>query len=229
MTRRSLWILLILVEAAYVTLSTWASVTFRHDPWTGEWIRSGGRAVSLAVYVILTRRWSIPPAPKTSGRRIWLWLGLLSILTYPLLLRQSDAAGWVAVFWFVSSFLVGFREEYFYRRLVQNELETRWGRGAAILTTSVFFTAYHVYFFVFGYWMGVAEVFLFALAIGLVYSATRSLVLVALFHGLYDALFVVAPNLIPLPYQWGLVLLALGVAFAFWGTRLPSASSSYRS
>jgi membrane protease YdiL (CAAX protease family) len=217
-TKRRLWTVLILLEFAYVGVSTWASLTFRQDPTTGELIRTAARLVSLGVYWALTRHLAQSAAPKrtSASRELLLWLGLAALLAYPLFWGKDTLTGWTAVLWFWSSFVVGFREEYFYRRLVQNELESRLGLLRAVLITTALFTGYHVYYFLWGYWWAVSEVVLFSLAIGTIYAATRSFLLVALFHGLYDAVPLITP------FSWnvgpglGLGCLAIGIALAVW-------------
>ncbi|MFB6111771.1 MAG: lysostaphin resistance A-like protein [Halobacteriaceae archaeon] len=136
---------------------------------------------------------------------LWGGLGFLalvgvsvavSILNIPTashgLAEQARAAG-IQVLWLlvpVSLLVVGPAEELVYRNLVQKTLSIGFGAGPAIFAASLVFALAHLPAYAGSggtALMGsLGAVFLLSLVLGGVYAKTRSLLTVALLHGLYD-------------------------------------------
>jgi len=107
----------------------------------------------------------------------------------------------------LTSIAVALKEEVAFRALIQNLLAQRFGNLAAIILSTIMFTAYHIgaiplVLFAYG------QVVIAGLLLGVVYARTQNLWLVVWLHTLYDALWSVTPVLSPpLPYIVGLVVL----------------------
>jgi len=214
-----MWPLLLTVEALYILASTVCSLAFRNSPWEGEIARTIARWITLIAYVPIflihfrkPRRVGELSSPRTL---VLVTLSMATMLLLPVLFQRSNFTGPLQGLWFAASFVVGFREEIFYRGIVQQTLVARYGLTRSLLITAVLFTAYHVSYFIFGWWPSLIEVFLFSLAVGVIYWKTKSIVLVALFHGVYDAVPFLTPwNWLGVPESWGLLFLVTGVIFA---------------
>jgi len=232
---RVVWLVLVLTELVYVAISTWASIRFHFQPMVGEIVRCLARTLSLVVCIVLGRFIAIPQ--RQDLRRFGTQLPFLAgaivlMLLFPLLLQKQNFTGLLQALWFSSSFLVGFREEFFYRRLVQSSMEKKIGLSLGILVTSVIFAFYHVYFFVYGSWAGFAQVFLWSVTIGLIWYITRNFILIALVHGVYDAIPYATPVRLPFAYSWGLalltgaVILVVTAALRLWKQSNPTPRST---
>ncbi len=204
--------LLITLEIIYVIFSTAFSLIYCNNLFNGEINRSIIRFISLIIYLYFFK--TINKNNSKSHINItnvlFISLSLVLLMLYPLLFQKSNFSGLLSFIWFASSFIVGFREEIFYRGFVQYNINKSKGIILSIILTSLIFTLYHVIFFIWGQWITLVQIFIWSLVIGIIYYKTKSIVFVSLIHGVYDAIPFVTPfTQIKLPNLYGLLFLVL--------------------
>lgn len=214
MTMKSRIVVAGAIEYFYVVVRNYLS-GIGLSPIAGEVLLTLLRLIVAVVYWLMFRNFvrRVKPnvAPITQGLFVLGWLVVLT----EIVLKANPHPGILvterAVF-IVTSFVVGWREELFYRGVLQNFFDRKWGPAVGILVSNTLFVLYHVGTapFVFS---SITQWFLLGLVSALIYMATRSLSVVALEHGIYDALFFGGPY-IRSPIGFGsaafLELLALG-------------------
>jgi membrane protease YdiL (CAAX protease family) len=169
-----------------------------------------------------------------------LTIAVLLMLIGPLLMPHPQLRPMAAGFFAVSGVIVGLKEEVLFRAILQPLLQRRLGTLAAVVSTSIIFTAWH----------GGAipltpevagEIFLASVVLGLLYAASGSLLLVVSLHTAYDALYVLIPGatqgarqywmLLPLAAAVGALLLRGGRAAGaprIHGVQAPATTASER-
>lgn len=179
------------------------------------------RLGSLVLLWRLLRNYPTPKPQKTS----LLTTGLIACLSFatPFLCGDlSDPVNFAHVF-AATSIVVGFREEFFYRGILQHFLRTRFRLPLTLLISNLLFLFYHY---------GVQSftpanmlmLFFAGTVFGLVYELTGSLVLVAVLHGAYDIVWAYSPYLAhPLSgYVGALGLLFTAIVLAATGRKVGS-------
>jgi len=175
--------------------------------WLNEELRwTALRAVSaIALLFILffrTRTSARPRAIKTLDVAL-----VLALLAVPFFTGDNRLPRDMAHVFALTSFVIGLREELFYRGILQTALRQRFGIVPVLLLSNVAFLFFH--------WgvqpfnpVNMAFLFLSGLTFGLLYHATGSLLLVAAAHALYDAVFCYTPLLkTPMPAAHALWML----------------------
>lgn len=206
--------LLVIFEIIYVLFSTAFSLIYRNDLFNGEINRSIIRLISLLIYLYFfkTINKDNSKAHISIINVVFITLSLILLMLFPLLFQNSSFTGLLNFIWFASSFIVGFREEIFYRGFIQYSLSKSKSIIASILLTSLIFTSYHVIFLIWGQWFTLVQIFIWSLIIGIIYYKTKSIVFVSLIHGVYDAIPFVTPfNQSKLSYLHGLIILVLAL------------------
>ena len=79
------------------------------------------------------------PSPRSTVRPSFV-MGLLLLLSVPVLIGQVELASHVAILFAVTSIAVAVKEEFLFRGIVQNLLLEKLGSVNAILLTSAIFT-----------------------------------------------------------------------------------------
>jgi membrane protease YdiL (CAAX protease family) len=109
----------------------------------------------------------------------------------------------------VTSLAVGVREELAYRGVLQTLLTGKFGFWTALILSNIVFVVYHYGAQPLTIW-NVFQLFSFGCVLGVVFYLTQSLVLVAVLHALYDAIYCYTPLLSnPLSLWVGAVLLSI--------------------
>ena len=149
-----------------------------------------------------------------------LVMGLLLLLSIPVLVGQYELARHVAILFALTSIPVAVKEEFLFRGIVQNLLLEKLGSVKATLLTSVIFTLWHVGVWSPTFWT-FGQIFLVSVLLGLVYVGSRSIMVVIVIHAVYDALFSFTPLMpTPLDANWGFIPLFGSVAFViYWAFR----------
>lgn len=172
------------------------------------------RLLSLAFLFWLLR--SAPPTVPPARRDFpAAGLGLLLLLA-PVLVADIGATPQVAFVFALTSLAVGFREELFYRGVLQRWLRERLGLLSSIAISNFVFLLYH--------WgvqpftpANIVSMFFTGCALGLLYEATGSLIFVGLLHALYDAVWMYSPFLpAPLPESAGAAVAVLVTGLLAW-------------
>ena len=183
------------------------------------------RLLSLAFLFGLIRS-AAPSASPTSRDLPAACLGL-PILLAPVLVADIGAAPEIALVFALTSVAVGFREELFYRGVLQRWLRERLGPLPTIAISNLVFLFYH--------WgvqpftpANIVSMFFTGCVLGLLYEATGSLLFVGLLHALYDAIWMYSPFLpAPLPESVGAAVAVLVTGLLAWrivATRRPASA-----
>lgn len=218
MTLTGRLLLLLLIEVLFFVLTR---VILHYLHWSSieaELLRTGLRLTSVLVYLYLFRSLILaPPWHTQSLRSPLLLLGVGAFMSVPPLFGAYSLPDGMALLFAVTSLPVALKEELLFRGILQQLLGRRLAPWAAILLTSILFTAWHLGALKFSPWtflqIGLASVIL-----GLVYARTGSLLAVIVLHAVYDALFAYTPVLpMIMPHQWiGVPLLLSVVLLLCW-------------
>ncbi len=197
-----------LVELTYaVTTRVWLPQYY--DGISLELLTTAGRLISLLVFFLLFRQliFSRQPHLHHALHPLAVCAVVLLLLT-PVLVRHYALPSLTTQLVFaVTSVAVAFKEEFLYRGILQNILESRLGVLQAIIFSNVMFTLYHYGAQPFTAW-NLTEIFSAGCILGLLYAATGSLMLAIAIHALNDAVWSFTPILTsPLPRPLGSVLL----------------------
>ena len=213
-----MWIILIIIELLYISFSTFFSLKYCNDLLKGELLRTFVRSISLIIYLYIYNRKKIHQTNKinNSKDKIVIFLSVILIMLFPLLFQKAGFTGPLQLIWILSSFIVGFREELFYRGLLQNRLSTKYSIVTTLIITSMIFTSYHVIYFIWGQWITLIQVFIWSLFIGIIYIKTKKIILVSLIHSIYDAIPFVTPfKISSIPYFYGLLFVGISTIILF--------------
>ena len=167
------------------------------------------RLLSLAFLFWLLRS-SPPIVPPTRRDLPAACLGL-PILLAPVIVGNVGTTSEIALVFSLTSLAVGFREELFYRGVLQRWMRERMGILPSLALSNLLFLFYH--------WgvqpftpANVVSMFFTGCVLGLLYEATGSLLFVGLLHAAYDAVWMYSPFLAePMPESAGA---AVGVLIA---------------
>jgi len=215
MNIRKTWIVLLATEAMYIIASTALSIIFKDSPFYSELYKAILRIASLIVYSIFFRKSFILENKINRKFNNFYFIAIIASLflfSFPFLFGKSGFTGNLRILWFLSSFIVGFREEIFYRGIVQTSLNKKYSIKVTLIMTSILFLLYHVYVFIYGSWIDLVEIFTWSLIIGIIYLKVRSIIIVSLIHGFYDAIPFITPVLLKgIKYEVGILLLVLSL------------------
>jgi membrane protease YdiL (CAAX protease family) len=158
------------------------------------------------------------------------WLGCAVFLLLPIVVPPDSyhPRGIANALFALTSFVVGFREELVYRGVIQNLFARKIGLGPALIASNIMFVMYHAGA-VHMTPVAIAELFAGGLIFGLIYAGSRSLVVAALVHGMYDAIASFAPYVERNPYP-GVTIVVLElvaiVVLVRWMTTVRDAALS---
>jgi membrane protease YdiL (CAAX protease family) len=186
-------------EFSYLTLSFVLAKIYGQWSYEGEIIRTVLRVVSILYYAYLYRKYCIAANQSLKEQKLFtpqfiaaIFLLLLVAIFYTN--AEHETLRWQLVF-AISGITAGLREELFYRGMVQNILQTKYGYRNALLATSVLFTLCHIQYIYYGQTKGLMLIALAGIIFGSIFIYTGSVVFTALIHGLYDA--VLSVNIVP--------------------------------
>lgn len=220
-SEKGIWLTIIAIELVFVVLTRIVLAHYWTYSQEAELIRTLLRLVAVLIYWILLREFiTSKKLISTDIVQFRLLAASVLFLSVPLLVGDLSYMGpGTKAVYAATSIVVALKEEITFRALLQNLIAKRLGNGAAILLTTVLFTAYHIgaiplELFAYG------QVVLASLLLGIVYVRTQNLWLVMWLHALYDALWSLTPIATGplLAYRFGLLLLAACVLLVFsWG------------
>jgi membrane protease YdiL (CAAX protease family) len=195
---------------------------------------TGFRAVTIVVYWLMSRDLILSRRARRGAYRGPLLVAAIGpVLLAPVLFGDASLPDLPTKLVFAStSIVVGVREEFFYRGIVQNILDRRAGWWMAIVISNALFTLYHYRAFGVPPFTFPVIVGYFAVgsALGLIYLGTRSLVLVIAIHTVYDVLWALTPLIAhPGPFAWAVCLDVLGaLLLLLWVARCRTAAVASR-
>ncbi len=215
MSSKAVFKLLVFIEVCYVIISTSLSLLYYNDVINGEINRSIVRLLTLLVYIFFFKTINTKKSAThiSVHNLLFICLSLVLLMLIPSIIQTSTfSSSMVNIIWFSSSFIVGFREELFYRGFIQQCLTKTKPVISSILITSAIFTSYHVIFFIWGQWFVLIQIFVWSLIIGVIYYKTENIIFVSLIHSVYDALPFISPfRISDLPSYYGLILAMLAL------------------
>lgn len=197
-----------LVEVAYaLTTRIWLPTLYSGS--TLELLTTVARLISLLAFFLLFRQLIFSRVPNARRASHPLaQAGVVMLFATPILVGRYDLPSVTTQLVFaVASIAVAVKEEFLYRGVLQNILEPRLGLLMGIIASNVVFTLYHYGAQPFTPWNAV-EIFTAGCILGLLYSATGSLMLVIVIHAVNDAIWSFTPLLAtPMPRPLGTLLL----------------------
>lgn len=219
-SERSVWLTIFVVELLFIVLTRVVLARYWTYSLDAELIRTPLRLVAVCIYWWLLRDFiRSQPIMSSSLLQPSLFFPLLLFMSVPILVGDlSYMTKATKLVFALTSIAVALKEEIAFRALIQNLLAKRFGNLAAIVLSTIMFTAYHIgaiplVLFAYG------QVVIAGLLFGVIYARTQSLWLVVWLHALYDALWSATPVLSPpLPYSVGLVVLSAALCgILSWG------------
>jgi membrane protease YdiL (CAAX protease family) len=158
-------------------------------------------------------------------RSVWFIAGIGLFLLTPALVGNYNHSIGMSLLFAISSIPVAIKEEFLFRGIVQNLVESRRGLFVAIVLSNGLFATWHIGVVPHTVWV-FSQVFLAGSLIGFAYAKTGSIVIAIALHALYDAVFAFTP-ILPRPFSanWGyLVLVPAFVLVAYWAMSGESAN-----
>jgi len=210
-------LLIVVVEILYMAGTRLAIHYLSAESFASELTRTALRIATALIYWQLMKNVILSKTAAFDKTRIAVLItGLLLFFSIPVLVGNYRLNPSLALLFAVTSIAVAIKEEFLFRGIMQNLLQTRFGALRAVLYTSVIFTAWHI-----GTWnpdvWTFGHIFLASLVLGLVYIRSGSILAVIALHALYDALFSFTPLInTPLNQNWGFAPLILAVAAVYY-------------
>jgi membrane protease YdiL (CAAX protease family) len=195
---------------------------------TRTWLRAHSTGIALEIHISLLRCVSAVVywflfRDVISSRRLrrdhltqpLMWLGIITVMVVPILFGNLQPDRATEVVFALTSLIVGVREEFFYRGILQNIFTPRWGVVGAVMISNLLFTVYH-----FGaqpfFLHGIIEYFSMGCVMGFTYFITGSLWLPIALHSVYDAAWYFTPMIAkPLPSEWRIPFHLTGMVLLF--------------
>ena len=125
--KKDIWLKLICIEFFYIVFATTISVLYVNDLGRSELFRTIIRIFTLIIYSSIYLKIEKPKLKIKTNKveKILLILSISCLMIFPFIFMKSENEIRIKILWFLTSFIVGFREEIFYRGFIQNELNKR--------------------------------------------------------------------------------------------------------
>lgn len=201
------------LEICYLLLSFAIAEIYGQWSEVGEIFRTGLRFVVIACFAYCYRRYFYR-VPQASDVKTYLappFVGLVCLLFLMAVINtnaENESLRWQIVY-AVSGITAGLREELFYRGLVQQHLQLKYGDRIALPVASALFTMSHIQYIFYGQLQGLLLITLAGIIFGSLFIYTRSIIITSLVHGLYDALLSI--KLCPIQINNNTALMALTI------------------
>lgn len=178
-------------EISYLTFSFVLAQRYGQWSYEGEIIRTGLRVISIVFYLYLYRQYFVDAHPVFKAKELLtpqFTAAILLLLLFAAVYSNAEHETllWQLVF-AISGATAGLREELFYRGIVQNTLQTKYGYKTALSAASLLFTLSHVQYIYYGQIRGLMLIALAGIVFGSIFIYTGSIVFTACIHALYDA------------------------------------------
>jgi membrane protease YdiL (CAAX protease family) len=190
-----------LFEVSYLLLSFALAQVYGQWSIDGELIRTGLRIVSiLLLSFCYQKHFSPSPQAKKLTKSItpaFIASVLLLMLFAIVYTNAENETPWWQVVFVISGITAGLREELFYRGIVQQSLQRQYDYKTALAIATLLFTLSHIQYIYYQQFNGLMLIACAGVIFGSIFIYTRSIILTAAIHGLYDALLSVNIS----PYQ----------------------------
>ncbi len=213
-------LVVVAVELLYMVGSRLAIHYYSAESFQAELIRTTLRIATALIYWQLMKPLILSKKASFDTVRVApLVVGMLALFAIPVLVGNYGLSTSLALLFALTSIPVAIKEEFLFRGIGQNLLESRYGQMRAVFYASIIFTAWHIGTWEPSVWT-FGQIFFVGLALGLVYIRTGSILAVIMLHTLYDAVFSFTPLMRPpLDQNWGFVPLAIAVVAVFYWAR----------
>jgi membrane protease YdiL (CAAX protease family) len=211
-------LVVVAVELLYMVGSRLAIRYYSAESFQAEMIRTTLRIATALIYWQLMKPLILSKQASFDTARVApLVVGMLALFAIPVLVGNYALSTSLALLFALTSIPVAIKEEFLFRGIVQNLLESRYGQMRAVFYASVIFTAWHIGTWEPSVWI-FSQIFFVGLVLGMVYIRTGSIWAAIVLHALYDAVFSFTPLVRPpLDQNWGFVPLAItAVAVFYW-------------
>ena len=210
---KKIFVIIALLELLYLFLSLYFAELFGQWSYEGEIARTFLRIISIASFYFFYRSFINKNDFAFNRRKLFyppfLAAAFLFIL-FALLFTNAEHETFVWQYVFaISGILAGFREELFYRGIVQRTLETKFHYRTALLLSCSLFTLSHVQYIYYKQPFPLLLVFLAGIIFGCIFIHTGSVFIAGLVHGLYDAFLCIKVTPLRLSPDAGLMMLLL--------------------
>lgn len=207
-----------LSEVLYLSLSFVVVQIYGQWSINGELLRTLLKIVSLLYFGYCYKKYFYDARQPINIRKTFTlpFISAVQLLIVFALVYSSalnETVTWQIVFFF-SGLIAGFREELFYRGIIQKTLQSRFDYKIALAIGTLVFTLAHLQYLYTGQFRAILLIFSAGLIFGSIFIHTGSVVSTALVHGLYDA--TLSLNVMPfrLTYQTALpVMLTIVMLF----------------
>jgi membrane protease YdiL (CAAX protease family) len=188
-----------ILEISYLSLSFALAEIYGQWNIVGEVIRTGLRVISIIFYGYFYQKYFYNPSQIFKTKELLSPQFIAAILLFLLFAVVYTNAENETIFWqfifVISGVTAGLREELFYRGIVQNFLERKYGYKIGLAVATLVFTLSHVQYIYYGQTGGLILITMAGIIFGSIFIYTKSIVFTAAVHGLYDALLSV--NIVP--------------------------------
>lgn len=225
MTKTTDIIAIVIATEVFFMIAT--RLVLRHYPWDSmeaELIRTTLRLGTAYIYWRLCRTYIYSRVPDSQTLHSAVFgCSLLLLLSVPALSVNLNLPTNMAILFSVTSLAVAIKEEFLFRGIIQNLLETRFSPTKSIVLANLLFAAFHIGVVASEYWV-FSAIFLIGLMLSLIYARSGSIVVVIVIHAAYDAIASFTP-LVPQPLNrwYGLTMLVVSLIFVYRWSR-PSLS-----
>jgi len=181
-----------LIEILYLTLSFVLAEIYGQWSSIGEIIRMALRVISIVFFAYYYQSYFHNENYSFTAKKILTpqFIAALSLFLFFAIAytnAEKETLLWQVVFG-ISGMTAGWREELFYRGIVQNTLQKKYNYKIALPVATLIFTLSHIQYIYYGQ---TRELLLIAFAgtiFGTIFIHTGSIVFTAIVHGLYDSI-----------------------------------------
>ncbi|MEQ1558081.1 MAG: CPBP family intramembrane glutamic endopeptidase [Methyloglobulus sp.] len=202
-----------LLEILYLGFSFALAQAYGQWSYEGELSRTVLRLLSIFGFIYFYRKYCYDAKQSLKPKQKFAPPFILAITLFILFAAlytnaEHETLTWQLVFG-LSGITAGFREELFYRGIVQNSLQKNMHYQKALLITCTLFTLSHIQFIYYGQASAVMLITLAGIIFGSIFIYTGSVLFVGAIHGLYDAVLCLNFSPIRLSNQAALPILLL--------------------
>ena len=222
-------IVLFVVELAYWIATRLTLQFFKWDTLEAEFIRLALRSTTALICWWLLRDVISSRAARPGGlTKLPVLVSAALLLGAAIVMPHPKLSPTFAVLFGIGSIAVALKEEFLFRGVVQNLLQSKFGFAKAVLLTTFAFTAWHFGAVESTRWQFVL-IFMVSIAIGVIYVRTGSIWVAVVLHAVFDALLAL-PTLVTYKYNVAVAFLmlfgAVGIA-CFRATSEPGKPMAY--
>jgi membrane protease YdiL (CAAX protease family) len=181
-----------ILEISYLSISFALAEIYGQWSILGELIRTGLRIISILFLSFCYQKYFSHSRQPAKAKGLFtppfIAANLLLMFFAAIYTNAENETLWWQFVFVVSGITAGIREELFYRGIVQQSLQLKYGYKTALMLATLLFTLSHIQYI---YYLQINGLILIACAgiiFGSIFIYTGSIAITATIHGLYDAL-----------------------------------------